>query len=142
MMMQRLSLCFPAWLHLILVELVMLPLFQYAVYSFLRDALGEIAILSWGGQCGACSEGMTPKAVVSIYGTFLWLPSFEHTFDRPGYIDTLALVPVGVNYGCLILVSTIWLGTVLAYCLEVRSLLIPMGSGRYLRFLWRNRTSG
>ena len=122
----------------------MLPLFQYAVFSFLRlrDATAEIATIS-SGPCGARDSGMTPKDKVDAYASFLWLPSFEATRYRDP--APVAIVPVGVNYGCLMILASVVdphrPGTVITYCLEVRSLLIPMGSGRYLRFLLRNRTS-
>ena len=152
------SLCFPAVLHLICIELCVLPVFEFAVFSFLRDTCVDISTFSWGGMCEACAAaaaagdaGSNFLSSKAFYGALLWQAPFrgidpatyDPTYDSSSgmYVDSLVWIPIFVFHISLLLVGLLWLGTVVMFFVKVGSVLTPTGSGKYLKFLWQNRTS-
>jgi len=138
---KRASLCFPAILHLILIEIIMLPLFQFAVFMFLRDAMVDIAILGRGGECGVCESATNRACIVAKYRVFLMsLGLVRPSCNDGGWVDWAGWVPLGLHWISSSLVAWIWFGVVVRFLIKI-SLRTPMGSGHYLKFLWQTRVS-
>lgn len=140
------SFYFPALLHLIFIELIMLPLFQFALYSFLRESMVEMARHSYGGECESCAMGLSPQSRKAFYTEFMWSPknlgSLTAEYGTAGHIGVhpAALVPVVIHYFNLVIVAGLWFSTVIMFCMKI-PLSTPIGSGRYLKFLWQTHTS-
>ena len=138
---ERASLCLPAILHLVLVEMIMLPLFQFAVFMFLRDSMVDIAILGRGGECGVCESATNRGCIVAKYRVFLMsLGLVRPSCNDGGWVDWAGWVPLGLNWVSLSLVAWIWFGVVIRFLIKI-PLKTPMGSGHYLKFLWQTRVS-
>lgn len=130
------SLCFPAILHLLLVELIVLPLFQFAIFSFLHGCLVEVAIFKLG-ECGACE---TRECLWQKYRWWLLTLGIVHSDCGDGGVHLAGYVPLCLFWLSLLVVACLWFGMAMNFLLKM-PLSTPMGPGHYLKFLWQSRTA-
>ena len=117
----------------------MLPLFQFAVFIFLRDCMFEIAVQSRGGACAFCALGRDLDCVEAKYNWWLLsLSAVTLSCNDGGYIHSSGYAPLAIIWICFLLVAFIWFGTIARFFMKI-PLNTPMGSGHYLKFLWETR---
>lgn len=127
----------PALLHLVAFEMIMLPLFSFAVFSFLTEGCADILLFMSDSEY---KDLETRECLVMAYRSALWTAG-QTPIRRCGPNGTQFIyVPVLLNWSCFLIVAGLWLGTVV-YFIRRLPLSTRFGEGKYLRFLWKSRTA-
>lgn len=128
----------PALLHLVVFEMIMLPLFSFAVFSFLTEGCADILLFM--SDSAEYKDLETRECLVMAYRSALWTAD-QTPIRGCGPSGThFIYVPILLNWSCFLIVAGLWLGTV-AYFLRRLPLSTRFGEGKYLRFLWKSRTA-